>query len=222
MKTDLEIQKDVIEELKWEPFLNAAEIGVSVKNGVVTLNGVVDTYSKKIAAEKAAKKTVGVKAVAEEIEVKYAGNAIKNDSEIAEAVLNALKWHSALQEHTLTVKVERGIVTLDGKVDWEFQRDSARLMILNLVGVRGIINNITIAPKLVATDIKHKISAAFHRHATIDSDKVKIEVSGNTVTLSGKVRSWAEKRDAEYAVWGALGVNSVVNQLEIEHEIFAL
>jgi len=222
MKTDSEIQKDVMDELKWESFLDATNIGVAVKNGVVTLTGTVDSYLKKTTAEKAAKRIAGVKAVAEEIEVKNAGHFIKNDSEIAEAVLNALKWHSALQEDKLKVKVEKGVVTLEGLVDWEFQRNSARLMIENLRGVRGIINSIKIAPHIIVKDLKQKINDAFHRSATVDSGKISVKVDGDKVILTGKVRSLAEKEDAEKAVWAARGISEVEDKLEIENEIFVM
>ena len=144
MKTDSEIQKDVMEELKWEPFLNATEIGVAVKNGAVTLSGTVDSYLKKTTAEKAAKRVAGVKAVVEDIEVKYSTDLARNDTEVAQAVLSALKWHSAINEEKIKVKVENGIVTLDGEVDWDFQRNSVILQIENLIGIKKIINNITV------------------------------------------------------------------------------
>ena len=221
MKTDIEIQKDVLDELKWEPYLSATEIGVAVKNGIVTLSGTVNSYLKKTRAEKAAKRVSGVKAVAEDIEVKYADSLLKNDTEIAETILNALKWHSAINEEKIKVKVEDGIVTLDGEVDWEFQRNSAVMQIENLIGVKRIVNNITIKSGIVPKELKQKVNSAFHRSATIDSEKINIEVTGSKVTLTGKVRSWAEKNDAENAVWAAQGVNKVENNLEIDMEVFA-
>ena len=174
MKTDIEIQKDVLDELKWEPYLSATEIGVAVKNGIVTLSGTVNSYLKKTRAEKAAKRVSGVKAVAEDIEVKYADSLLKNDTEIAETILNALKWHSAINEEKIKVKVENGIVTLDGEVDWEFQRNSAVMQIENLIGVKRIVNNITIKSGIVPKELKQKVNSAFHRSATIDSEKINI------------------------------------------------
>ena len=221
MKTDAEIQKDVMDELKWLPLLKSTEIGVAVKNGVVTISGIVDTYSKKVLAEKAAARVTGVKAVAEDIEVKISGTGKPTDTEIAEAVLNALKWHSAMQENKIKVKVDNGWVTLEGEVEWEFQRRAARLMVEDLRGVIGIINIIKIISKLTATDVKSKISSAFHRSATVDAKKVNISVEGSKVILTGKVRSYAEKRDAENAVWQAPGVNTVDNKIEIDYGIFS-
>jgi osmotically-inducible protein OsmY/ferritin-like metal-binding protein YciE len=216
MKSDIEIQKDVMEEIKWEPFLNASEIGVAVKNGIVTLSGMVDNYSKKASAEKAAKRVVGVKAVAEEIQVGISPSFKKTDTEIAEAVLNALKWHTAVQEEKIKIKVEDGIVKLEGEVEWEYQRTNAKTAIENLSGVRSVINLINVKPKITSTDIKQKINAAFHRSATIDAGKVTVEVEGSKVTLTGKVRSFVEKEDAERAAWAAPGVISVVSKIEIE------
>jgi len=215
MQTDSDIQKNVMEELKWEPFLKASEIGVAVKNGIVTLSGTVDMYSKKMSAEKAAKRVAGVKAVAEEIQVKLSSGTKKNDTEIAEAVLNALKWHSAVQEDKIKVKVENGWVTLDGEAEWEFQRRSAKTSVENLLGVAGITNNIKIKPSLSAADIKNKITSAFHRSATVDSGKVDVTVTGSKVVLSGNVRSYSEKKDAEDAAWLAPGVISVENNLDV-------
>ncbi len=222
MKTDSEIQKDVMEELKWEPFLNATEIGVAVKNGAVTLSGTVDSYLKKTTAEKAAKRVAGVKAVVEDIEVKYSTDIARNDTEVAQAVLNALKWHSAINEEKIKVKVENGIVTLDGEVDWDFQRNSVILQIENLIGIKKIVNNITVKSGVVPSELKRKISDAFHRSATVDAENIKVDVSGNTIILEGKVRSWAEKNDAEKAVWSSPGITKVKNKLEIDREVFAL
>lgn len=216
MKTDLEIKQDVIEELKWEPFLNASQIGVSVKEGVVTLSGSIDSYSKKIAAEKATKNVSGVKAVALDLEVNLPGSSIRNDTDIAEAVVNALKWHSAVRENKINVKVESGVVTLEGIVDWEFQKNSAKMMVENLMGVKGIVNTIQIKQKTSIEDIKQKVSAAFHRSATIDSSGIDIEIIDNKAILKGNVRSWAEKEDAENAVWSANGIERVDNRLEIK------
>lgn len=219
MKTDQEIQNDVMDELKWEPFLTASEIGVAVKNGIVTLSGTVDRYAKKIAAETAAKKVNGVKAVAEDIEVKLGTSSKKNDTEIAEAAIIALKWHSAMQENKIKISVENGWVTLEGDVDWEFQRNSAKYMVENLIGVVGITNNIKIKTVVASTDVKRKIASAFHRSATVDSEKINITLEGTKVILSGKVRSFAEKKDAENAAWLAPGVNSIENKLEIDSEV---
>jgi len=216
MKTDYQIQEDVMEELKWQPFLNASEIGVAVKNGIVTLSGHVDSYSKKLAAENAAKKVAGVKAVAEEIEVGISPSYNKTDAEIAEAVLNALKWHTAVQEDKIKIKVEDGYVKLEGEVEWEYQRTMAKTAIENLSGVRFVTNLITVKPQVSSSDIEKKINAAFHRSATIDSNSIDAEVHGSSVTLSGKVRSIAEKEDAEDAAWFAPGVTSVANKIEIE------
>jgi osmotically-inducible protein OsmY len=216
MKTDIQIQKDVMEELKWQPFLKASDIGVAVKNGIVTLSGQVDSYAKKIVAEKATKKVAGVKAIAEDIQIGVSPVLSKTDTEIAEAVVNALKWHTAVQQEKIKIKVENGIVKLEGGVDWEFQRNNAEVAIENLIGVRSVINMITVKPKITAFDIQQKVSSAFHRSATIDAEKITAEVTGSRVTLRGTVRSLAEKEDAETAAWNAPGIISVNNDLEIE------
>jgi len=216
MKTDFEIQKDVMDELKWQPFLHAAEIGVSVKNGVVTLSGQVDTYGKKLAAENTAKKVSGVKAIAEDIQVGVSPAYHKSDAEIAEAVLNALKWHTAIPDDRIKVKVEDGFVKLEGEVDWEFQRASAKTAIQYLNGVRMVNNLLTVRPRVSADDLEKKISAAFHRSATIDAAHVRVSVTGNKATLTGKVRSLAEKEEAADAVWAAPGIFVLDNRLTIE------
>ncbi|OCX54012.1 ornithine aminotransferase [Mucilaginibacter sp. PPCGB 2223] len=216
MKTDSQIQKDVMDELKWQPFLSSSEIGVAVKNGVVTLSGIVDSYSKKIDAEKAAKNVAGVKAVAEDIQVGVSPVYRKTDAEIAQAVLNALKWHSAVPDDKIKIKVENGVVTLEGELEWEYQRVSARTAIQNLTGVRSVTNLITMKPRVSPIELEQKIRAAFHRSASIDANKIHPTVSGTTVTLTGKVRSFAESEDAENAAWAAPGVYHVLNQLDIE------
>ncbi|WP_439585620.1 BON domain-containing protein [Dyadobacter bucti] len=222
MKTDLEIQKNVIDQLRWQPILDAAEIGVSVKNGIVTLSGLVNSYPKKLAAEKAAKKVSGVKAIAEDIIVHVYPEKQKTDTELAEAVANALEWHSAVATEKIKIKVEDGFVTLSGEVDWSYERTMAVHAIENLAGVRMVVNTITIKARPITEDIIKKIGSAFQRHASIDSEKVKVSVSGNKVTLSGTVRSWSEREDAEDAAWAASGVSQVINNLVVEEEEYAL
>jgi osmotically-inducible protein OsmY len=215
MKTDMQIQKDVMEELRWEPLLDSTDIGVAVKNGIVTLSGLVKNYFSKLAAEKAARRVSGVKAVAEDIQVGISPEFKRTDAEIAESILNALKWHSAIQEEKVKIKVEEGHVKLEGDVEWDYQRTSARNAIENIPGIRSVLNLITVKPRLSVTDLEKKIQSAFQRSATIDADNIIIEVMGDSVTLRGKVRSMVEKEDAEAAVWNAPGVSHVDNKLEI-------
>ena len=221
MKNDNQIQKDVMDQLKWEPFLHSSEIGVAVKNGVVTLSGIVDTYPKKLAAEKAAKKVSGVKAIAEDIQIGVSPAYNKTDAEIAEAALNALKWHTAVQEEKIKMKVENGVITLDGEVEWEFQRSTAKSAIENLTGVRAVYNFITVKPRVTPSGIQEKIKAAFERSATIDAKEVAVDVVGSKVILSGTVRSIAEKEDAENAAWYASGVTTVDSKLQVEEPQYA-
>ena len=223
MKTNDELQKDVMAEIKWEPQLHNVhtQIGVSAHDGVITLSGIVDTYSKKLAAERAAQRVHGVKVVACDIEVKAGKLGKKTDTEIAEAVRNALRWNTAVNEDKIEVKVDNGWVYLDGEVEWKYQKTTAQSSVENLAGVRGVTNNISIKPSAIDTkDIKSKIAAAFHRHATLDSNAIRLEASGSKVTLKGTVISWAEKEEAERVAWSSPGVLTVDNQIEIDTEIF--
>lgn len=224
MKTNDQLQKDVMDEIKWDPQLRdiRSEIGVSAKDGVVTLSGVVDTFNKKIAAEKAAQRVHGVKVVASDVEVRTNNFSKKTDTEIAEVVKNALRWNSAVDEDKIEVKVDHGWVTLDGEVEWKYQKGIAYNSIEGLLGVRGISNNIKIKPAPIdTTDIKHKIAAAFHRNATIDSHAIRVEADGNRITLRGTVMSYAEKEEAERVAWSSPGVLQVDNKIEIDTEVYA-
>lgn len=219
MKTDSQIQKDVQAELKWHPFLKASEIGVAVKDGVVTLSGMVDTYSKKLQAEKAAKRVEGVKAIAEDIVVTLYPATIKTDASLAAAVVNALKWHSAVADDKIKIKVEDGWVTLEGTAEWGFQKEAAENAVENLHGVKGVINNIEVTTAVDPVDVKKQIAQAFHRSATIDSNNIIIDSTGSKVILKGKVRSFAESQEAEHAAWQAPGVRNVVNELRVEYNM---
>ena len=221
MKTDLEIQKNVQEELKWEPSINASEIGVAVSNGIVTLTGYVDTFSKRKIAKNAAQRVVGVKAVAEDIVVKLLSSSKKTDTDIAQAVVNALKWHASVQENRIKVTVESGWVTLEGTVNWAFKKEATNLAIENLMGVIGVSNLITIEPKVSTTDVKAKIRSAFQRNSSIDANNIIVETIGSSVILTGTVRSFAEKQDAEDAAYKAIGITDVDNQLEVKIPVLA-
>jgi osmotically-inducible protein OsmY len=215
MKTNLMLQKDVQDELRWEPMLNAAEIGVTAKDGIVTLSGTVDTYSKKLAAERAAKRVIGVKAVAMEIEVKLGISNVRNDAEIAKAALDALKWSTTVPDDRIKLKVENGWLYLEGELDWQFQKDAARTCVEDLFGVRGVSNNITLKPRVNVNVIKENIKKALERNADVEAGKIKIETFNNRVTLKGTVHTWAERDEAEKAAWSAPGVIAVEDELSV-------
>ena len=217
MKTDARIREDVLNQLAWEPDIDDRQIGVAVENGVVTLSGVVNSYTSKMAAEKATKKVSGVKAVAEDIEVKYGDAFKKTDKEIAKAVVDALEWNISVPDNKIMVKVDDGYVYLTGEVNWDFQRNAAKKAVENLLGVKYVANNITLKQKVEAKDIKNKIQTAFTRAADIDAKKISVEVDGHTVTLKGTVRSWAEKEEARKTAYAAPGVYNVKNEIRVEY-----
>lgn len=217
MKTDIEIKDDVLDELAWQPNIDETQIGVIVDDGVVTLSGVVNSYSKKLAAEKATKNVEGVKAVALDIEVKYGSDFKKTDKEIAKAIVDAFEWNSSIPEDDITVKVENGWVYLSGEVQWLYQKNAAKNAIKDLLGVRGVSNSITLKNNIKPSEVKAKIKDAFERMATLDADGIILETHGNTVTLRGKVHSIKEKEDAEVAAYNAPGVYNVKNELQVQY-----
>jgi len=221
MKTDAEIQKNVMEELKWQPSIQSSEIGVAVTNGIVTLSGTVDNYAEKRAAERAALTVAGVKGVAEDIEVNLGFNHKKTDAEVAQAAINALKWNVLVPNDKIKVTVENGWVTTEGTVDWAYEQNAVRTAVSDITGVKGVSNLVKIAPKVNPADVKKKISAAFERSAIVDANNIHVENIGNKVTLIGTVRSYAEKREAEHAAWNAPGVATVENNLDVKIPSYA-
>jgi len=224
MKTNTELQNDVMDEFQWDSQLRsvASQIGVAAKDGVVTLSGLVDTYSKKLAAERIAQRVQGVRVVASDIEVKIPSSLKKTDTEIAEAIRNALRWNNLVDEDKIKVKVDNGWVTMEGECEWSYQRLSAEGSIEDLMGVKGVTNLIRITTKLIDTkEVKSKIAAAFHRSATVDSSAIKLEAQGSRLTLMGTVKSYAEKKEAERIAWSSPGVLTVDNRIDIDAEVFA-
>lgn len=216
MRTDEQIQQDIMAQLRWEPILNAAEIGVSVKKGIVTLSGEVDSYFKKVTAENAAKMISGVRAIADDIQIGVSPQHDKTDAEIAEAVATALTAHRHVEERKIRVTVDKGVVTLEGTANWNFQRAAAAEVVKVLKGVRGINNHIIIKPAAPPGEVKKSIEESIARYATLDPEKITVEVQDSKVILRGSVRSLSEGDDAEYAAWSAPGVTAVENRLMLD------
>jgi len=218
MKTDKQVQQDVIAELGWEPSVNATHIGVEVSNGVVTLAGHVGSYTEKSNAERAAQRVAGVKALAVEMDVKLAGStAERTDAEIAESVENVLQWATYFPTDTIKVKVEGGWITLSGEVEWEYQRQTASDAVRLLSGVTGVTNLIVIEPSASKTLVKSDIEAALKRRARTDAQKISVDVQGSDVTLTGSVYSWSERELARDSAWNSPGVRNVVDKMTVSY-----
>jgi osmotically-inducible protein OsmY len=220
MKNNAELQKDVQDAIKWEPLLHAAEIGVIVKDGIVTLNGEVDSYAKKNEAETAAKSVEGVKAIVEKIVVKYPSSMHKtDDTDIAKNALKALKWNSSVPNDSVQVKVENGWVNLGGEVHWNYQKDAAKRALLHLDGIKGVMNDIAIKPNSQDTLEQKAVEAGLKRNWAIDSSNIGVKVNGTNVTLSGTVNSLYQKEEAERIAWKTPGIYSLDNNISVSWDL---
>lgn len=217
MKTNSELQKDVQNAIKWEPLLHAAEIGVTAKDGVVSLTGVVDNYAKKMEAETAAKKVIGVKALVENIEVKFHSTWTKTDAEVANEVLTALKSNWSVPKEKVIVKVENGWVTLEGELHWNYQKEAAKNAVHYLAGVKGVTNNIKIKPEAHDAIEQKEVENALARSWSVNDSDIHVEVSGTSVTLTGTVHSWYQKEEAGRIAWKTPGIYHVENDLTVDY-----
>lgn len=215
IKSDLQLQRDVIEELRWDPAIGRTEVGVACRDGVITLSGNVDSFSRRFTIVKAAERVSGVKAVAEELKVVLPTNWQRSDTDVAHAVVQGLRWDVDVPDEGIKARVDGGWVWLEGQVEWQFQRSAAERAVRHLTGVKGVTNTISIRQRASAPDVKQRIETAIRRHAEDDARNITVEAIDGQVTLRGTVRSWAERSDAENAAWGAPGVNQVVDQLAI-------
>jgi osmotically-inducible protein OsmY len=218
IRSDVDIQQDVLEELSWDPHINVSDIGVSVKEGVVTLTGLVDNYLVRLAAQNAALRVKGAHAVANDIEVRLHTSAERTDSDLALAALYALKWDAAIPTDKIDITVSHGYLTLRGEVEWPFQREAAERAIRRLAGIKGVTNWVTVAIRATSGDIKQKIEKALVRNAETDAHHITVEVHGHAATLKGHVRSFAEKLAAERTALSAPGIASVDNEIKIVYE----
>lgn len=215
MTAELELQQRVVDGLTFDPSVNAAHIGISVRGGVVTLSGHVDSYAEKLAAARAVLRVKGVTAVAQDLEVHLPADKKTSDDEIAQRVLRILAWDVLVPERAITVKVEHGIVTLEGVVDLGYQRTEAEADVRRLSGVKGVVNLLNVRPRPHADDVREKILSAFERSAELEAKRITVEVLGPKVVLHGSVTRWTERQEAERAVWSIPGVTAVENHIAI-------
>jgi osmotically-inducible protein OsmY len=215
MNSDNEIQSDVIEELQVDPSIDHTQIGVAVKNGIVSLTGFVPNYSQKWETEKAAKRVYGVKGIADDLYVHPPTSLERTDAEIAQAALNAMNWHTAIPDDKISVTADHGFLTLEGAVDWQYQKDAAESVVRHLNGVKGVLNSITLTPLIKPADVQSKIQSAFERHADLEARRIGVEATGGKVVLSGNVRSWNERDEAQRAAWNVPGVKEIENHLVV-------
>lgn len=215
MRSDDEIRDDIIAELEWDPKIESTEIGVTVKDGAVTLMGGVESYAEKLAAEQAAKRVRGVRAIAEEIKVRLPSDRSVTDDDIAERIAHVLEWNTGIPDNNIQAEVRNGFVTLTGEVEWNYQREAAKDLIAGIKGVSAVSNMIKVSSRVAKTDITREIARALQRNADLEASRIKVDVDGGKVTLSGDVKAWYERKLVEDAVWAAPGVTQVTDNLRI-------
>jgi osmotically-inducible protein OsmY len=215
MSSDMQLKKHVEDELNWEPSVNGAAIGVAVKDAIVTLSGHVTSFAEKRAAEQAVLRIHGVRALANELEVRFLAGSQKTDEDIALTAASALLWHASIPKDRIKIQVSKGWITLEGTVDWQYQREAAESAVENLMGVQGVYNTVTVQPAHMHAEVQSQIEAALKRTAETKAQHISVSVQGSQVTLSGEMDSIVKKIAAERAAWNAPGVTWVQNNIEV-------